>query len=105
MRLQTNTHIQTTVLILTILVFAFSTSTFAQGITDPSFGTGGDTSTNGAIEAITGQSDGKILVGGQFSQIGGHSQNSIARLNTDGTVDTSFTASFALNDTVYAIAV
>ena len=105
MRLQTNTHIQTTALILAILVFAFSTSTFAQGITDPSFGTGGDTSTNGAIEAITGQSDGKILVGGQFSQIGGHSQNSIARLNTDGTVDTSFTASFALNDTVYAIAV
>lgn len=36
------------------------------------------------------QSDGKILVFGSFTTINGVSRNSIARLNTDGTLDTSF---------------
>jgi uncharacterized delta-60 repeat protein len=34
--------------------------------------------------------DGKILVAGRFRTIDGHTTNDIARLNSDGTVDTSF---------------
>ena len=36
------------------------------------------------------QSDGKILVGGYFTTIGGVARNYIARLNPDGSIDTAF---------------
>ena len=36
--------------------------------------------------------DGKILIAGRFESVNGHSSNHIARLNSNGTVDTSFTA-------------
>jgi uncharacterized delta-60 repeat protein len=36
------------------------------------------------------QADGKILIGGYFENVGGQSRVSIARLNTDGSVDTGF---------------
>jgi uncharacterized delta-60 repeat protein len=36
--------------------------------------------------------DGKILVAGRFQSIDGHTTNDIARLNSDGTIDTSFVA-------------
>lgn len=45
---------------------------------------------NGAVNAIAMQSDGKILVGGQFTQINGISRPRIARLNLNGSLDTTF---------------
>jgi uncharacterized delta-60 repeat protein len=36
------------------------------------------------------QSDGKVLIGGRFTTIGGQARNRIARLNTDGTLDADF---------------
>jgi uncharacterized delta-60 repeat protein len=36
--------------------------------------------------------NGKVLVAGRFESISGHTTNDIARLNVDGTIDTSFTA-------------
>jgi len=36
------------------------------------------------------QTDGKILIGGTFTTVGRYPRKGIARLNTDGTVDTSF---------------
>jgi uncharacterized delta-60 repeat protein len=48
------------------------------------------------------QADGKILVGGDFTTIGGQTRNRIARLNADGTAD-SFDPD--ANGQVYAIAV
>jgi hypothetical protein len=36
------------------------------------------------------QPDGKILIGGSFSSVLGLTRNNIARLNRDGTLDTSF---------------
>jgi uncharacterized delta-60 repeat protein len=36
--------------------------------------------------------DGKILIAGRFQSIDGHTTNDIARLNSNGTVDTSFTS-------------
>ena len=42
------------------------------------------------IQASAVQPDGKILIGGSFSTVLGVPRNNIARLNTDGTLDTSF---------------
>src|SRR4051794_721875 len=36
------------------------------------------------------QPDGKIVIGGLFTSIGGVTRNHIARLNPDGTLDTAF---------------
>ncbi len=36
--------------------------------------------------------DGKILIAGRFQSIDGHTTNDIARLNSNGTIDTSFTS-------------
>jgi uncharacterized delta-60 repeat protein len=60
------------------------------------------TKDSGAVRAIALQADGRIVIGGDFNVIkpGGDTGtkvtcNRIARLNADGTVDGSFTASFA----------
>ncbi|MDF3029306.1 MAG: hypothetical protein K0S23_3613, partial [Fluviicola sp.] len=42
------------------------------------------------IESVILQPDNKILIGGTFSSYSGTSRKNIARLNSDGTVDTSF---------------
>jgi uncharacterized delta-60 repeat protein len=59
-----------------------------DGTRDTSFNVG--TGANAQIETIALQSDGKIIIGGNFSSYSGSSINRIARLNTDGTRDTSF---------------
>ncbi len=46
---------------------------------------------NDSVFAITVQdSDDKVLIGGSFTTVGGASRNYIARLNANGTLDTSF---------------
>ncbi len=42
------------------------------------------------IYAIAEQNDGKILIGGNFSSVNGIKANSLVRLNSDGTIDSSF---------------
>ena len=63
---------------------------------------------NGAIDALAVQADGKVLVGGNFTTVGGGgsgttTRNSIGRLGLDGTLDTSFNP--GANGSVYALAV
>ena len=48
------------------------------------------TGANGVIDAIAIQSDGKIIIGGRFTSYNGKARNNIARLNADGSLDTSF---------------
>lgn len=62
------------------------------GLLDTTFGTGGVTEVPdyAGIRALRIQPDGRVLVAGSFSAIGGVPRNCIARLNTDGTVDTTF---------------
>jgi uncharacterized delta-60 repeat protein len=64
---------------------------------------------NGASDqvfALALQSDGKVLIGGFFTTVNSTARNRIARLNTDGTLDTSFLATAAgANYSVRAIAV
>lgn len=72
---------------------------------DGSIDTGYDSGTgaNNDVEAMAIQADGKLLVGGFFSQINGIERIRIARLNTDGSLDTTFES--GLNGAVYALAV
>lgn len=48
------------------------------------------TSDTGFIFSTTKMSSGKYIVNGSFGQINGVTRNSIARINNDGTLDTSF---------------
>ena len=56
-----------------------------------------------AVYAIKIQSDGKILIGGNFTEVDGDTRQYIARLNTNGSVDSSFDTSTGANDTVRAL--
>jgi hypothetical protein len=56
---------------------------------------GFDPGANNAVWAFARQPDGKILVGGDFTTMGGGgtgvtTRNRIARLNADGSLDTTF---------------
>ena len=51
------------------------------------------------------QADGRVLVGGLFTSVGGQPRNFIARLGTNGVVDPSFNPGVGPNGNVYAIAV
>ena len=69
---------------------------------------GFDPNANGAVRVVVVQSDGKILIGGDFTSLspnggGAVTRNHIARLNPDGTLDAAFDPN--ANDTVRAIAV
>ncbi len=50
---------------------------------------------NGIVESMVRQPDGKILIGGTFTTIGGQARERIARVNSDGTLDTTFLTSCA----------
>ncbi|MCL2154227.1 MAG: InlB B-repeat-containing protein [Leptospirales bacterium] len=58
-----------------------------------------------AVSSIAIQSNGKIVIGGVFNQCGSHSYNKLARFNSDGTFDTTFTSSIGVVDEVYSIAI
>jgi uncharacterized delta-60 repeat protein len=60
----------------------------AGGIVDTSFDAG--YIGGGGFDTIAVQSDQKLIVTGAFTSINGYSRIGIARLNTNGTVDTSF---------------
>ncbi len=62
----------------------------AQGLADPGFSSSGTTTKS--VDAIRIQTDGKIVIGGELTQVRGVAKNTVARLNSDGTVDTSFDA-------------
>jgi uncharacterized delta-60 repeat protein len=51
---------------------------------------GFDPNANGLVRVSVVQPDGKILMGGNFSTVLGVTRNHIARLNADGTLDTTF---------------
>jgi uncharacterized delta-60 repeat protein len=61
---------------------------------------------NGDVYSIALQSGGKILIGGNFTTYNGTSRGYVARLNSDGSLDTSFLATGAgADDIVNSIAV
>lgn len=64
----------------------------ANGTRDTAFMTNVGTAANNYVYAVTVQSDGKILVGGEGNIWNGVTRNRIVRLNADGTLDTAFSA-------------
>jgi uncharacterized delta-60 repeat protein len=74
-----------------------------NGTLDTSFNP--STGANSAIVATVLQGDGKILIGGHFTIYRGTSRNRIARLNSNGTLDTSFDPDLGANSHVNSIAV
>jgi uncharacterized delta-60 repeat protein/uncharacterized repeat protein (TIGR01451 family) len=74
-----------------------------NGSVDNTFNIG--SGANGQVFAIAVQPDGKTIVGGDFTVMAGSAASHIVRLNTDGTVDTTFNTGTGPNDSVRALAV
>jgi uncharacterized delta-60 repeat protein len=71
------------------LLFVACAPAFGQvSVLDPSFKVG--PGANRAVNGMVVQADGRILVGGEFTSIGGCSNSFLARLNPDGSADKSF---------------
>ena len=60
----------------------------ADGTVDNTFNP--STAINGQVNALAVQSDGKVIIGGQFSTVFGLTRNRIARLQADASVDQNF---------------
>jgi uncharacterized delta-60 repeat protein len=60
---------------------------------------------NNWVRAIAVQTDGRILIGGHFTNFNGTSQSRIVRLNSDGSLDTGFTSGTGANAPVNALVV
>ncbi len=58
----------------------------------------------GAVRTLVVQPDGRTIIAGDFTMVGTNACNRIARLNVDGSLDTSFGAGLGPNGTVYALA-
>ncbi|HEY1765318.1 MAG TPA: putative Ig domain-containing protein [Opitutaceae bacterium] len=57
----------------------------------------------GSVFAIAAQSDGNLIIAGEFTSVGGLGRSGIARISTSGVVDTGFNPS--PNSAVYAVAI
>ena len=80
----------------------------ADGSFDPTFNTSGTGITGYQVQTIAVQSDGKILVGGEFTDYDDgspHTVGNIFRLNSDGTFDSSFSPGTGFDGAVASIAV
>jgi uncharacterized delta-60 repeat protein len=75
----------------------------ADGSLDTTFNVG--TGFNNTVNAAEATSDGKIIAGGAFLSYNGTSINRIARLNDDGSLDTTFNVGTGFNNTVNALAI
>jgi len=67
----------------------------ADGNLDTTFNPG--TGTNGTVYTTALQPDGKIIIGGDFTSYNGTARIRIARLNADGSLDTTFNPSTGAN--------
>ena len=75
----------------------------SNGSHDISFNPG--SGANGIIRTISIQSDGKIIIGGDFTTYNGTPTNYFARLNADGTLDTAFNIGTGPNGLVRSISI
>jgi uncharacterized delta-60 repeat protein len=78
-------------------------SLLPNGNIDTSFHTA--VGATGDVEAIAVQKDGKVVIGGDFDYYGGRWSIRIARVNTDGSADTTFFALPGANKIVTDIAI
>ncbi|WP_337042836.1 FG-GAP-like repeat-containing protein [Emticicia sp. 17c] len=76
----------------------------STGATDIYFTVTG-TGTNNGLNTINVLSDGKVIIGGSFTTYGGSNRMAIARLNTSGTLDSSYAPNTGFNSYIYTISV
>jgi uncharacterized delta-60 repeat protein len=74
-----------------------------NGSLDPTF-LNGLAGANGPVYALVNQTNDRILVGGAFTSFNGVPRNYLARLMTDGSLDTSFNPASGADNAVYALA-
>jgi len=96
---------------------SYITRIYPSGQDDTTFytnliSTGNAAGFNNQVNTIETQSDGKILVGGQFTQLNGNVRNYLVRLNSDGIEDDTFYTNLTstgdttgFNSQVYTISV
>jgi len=75
----------------------------ADATLDTTFNPG--TGTNDWVIAAAIQSDGKIIIGGDFTSYNGIPRNRIVRLNSDGTLDATFNPGTGANKMVWTTAI
>ena len=64
---------------------------YSNGTKDTSFNFNNNSARSGNyIDNISVQTDGKFVIGGNFTTVGGLTRNYVARVNANGTVDTGF---------------
>jgi uncharacterized delta-60 repeat protein len=100
-----------------LVVTQASVAAASSGDLDPTFGNGGTVTTEFQVRvdsdayASAVQADGKLLVAGSVSQINSQTDFSVARYNTDGSLDATFggtgriTANFLGDNIAYAVEV
>lgn len=76
-----------------------------DGSPDESFSSQFDEGWGYNVREIVLQNDGKIIIGGAFSEINGVPRNRIARLNNNGTLDETFNPMSGFNQEVTALAI
>ncbi|MBE0544944.1 MAG: hypothetical protein IH623_26700 [Verrucomicrobia bacterium] len=59
---------------------------------------------NGVVSSLALQPDGKVFIGGSFTNVSGTTRNRIARLNADGSLDTTFNPGTGADGVVQSIA-
>lgn len=77
---------------------------FADGALDPTFFNSGS-GVSSTIYCVALQSDGRILIGGDFNLVNGTARTRVARLNANGNVDGTFVPTNTINVSVLALAV
>jgi len=60
---------------------------------------------NGDVDSVAVQSDGKVLIGGNFTTYNGTSRGRVARLNSDGSLDTTFATGVGADSGLSSVAV
>ncbi len=76
-----------------------------NGFPDTTFNNVAGGGVNGYVQAIAIDASGRIIIGGSFTAYNGNSAPNIARLNHDGSLDTTFNSGIGFTNTVYALAI
>ena len=98
---QLNQMRRTNLLVLAMLLFGLFASPHGAGaVTLDGFTPYADD----AVYAMAVQTDGKVVLGGNFTTMNSTPSKRIARLNADGSVDTSFNPGTGANKAVWALA-
>jgi uncharacterized delta-60 repeat protein len=70
---------------------------------DATFNPAGGGANNSVNAVAVSAADGKVIIGGGFTSVNGTARNGIARLNSDGSLDTNFAPSSGADNVVYAV--